>query len=117
MSSKDNLIPFNKRTEEERRKIAIAGGKASGEARRRKKTLKEAADYYLSLPVKSVKKKALLEGNGVDPENIDNQMAIIAGLVETASLGDPRAAKVLFAFLGEDARRPDGGVILADDIS
>ena len=35
----DNLIPFTERTKEEQRKIAIQGGKASGEARRQKATM------------------------------------------------------------------------------
>lgn len=36
-----NLIPLNKRTKEEQTQIATKGGKASGEARRKRKTLKE----------------------------------------------------------------------------
>lgn len=39
--SRANLKPQNKRTKEEQREIAIKGGKASGEARRNRKTLKE----------------------------------------------------------------------------
>ena len=50
MSNEKNLIPFNKRTESEQREIAQQGGIASGRARRRKRSMKEAADYYLSLP-------------------------------------------------------------------
>lgn len=37
----ENLIPMNKRTKSEQRAIATAGGKASGESRRKRKTLKE----------------------------------------------------------------------------
>lgn len=36
-----NLKPMNKRTKEEQKKIASKGGKASGEARRKRKTLRE----------------------------------------------------------------------------
>ena len=36
-----NLKPMNKRTKEEVKKIASKGGKASGEARRKRKTLRE----------------------------------------------------------------------------
>ena len=50
VSNEKNLIPFNKRTESEQREIAQQGGIASGKARRRKRSMKEAADYYLSLP-------------------------------------------------------------------
>jgi hypothetical protein len=41
MANEQNLIPMNERTKSEQRAIASAGGKASGEARRRRKTLKE----------------------------------------------------------------------------
>ena len=41
MANEKNLIPQNRRTKSERREIAIKGGKASGEARRKRKTLKE----------------------------------------------------------------------------
>lgn len=41
MATVENLIPFNKMTEEEQRAIASKGGKASQEARKRRKTLKE----------------------------------------------------------------------------
>jgi len=41
MKGKENLIPLNKRTKEERREIAKMGGKKSGEVRREKKKLSE----------------------------------------------------------------------------
>lgn len=39
--NKDNLISLATRTTEEKRRIGIAGGKASGEARRKRKSIKE----------------------------------------------------------------------------
>lgn len=42
----ENLIPQNMRTKEEQRDIATMGGKASGEARRRKKTLREMFETF-----------------------------------------------------------------------
>jgi hypothetical protein len=44
----ENLIPFNELTEEEQREIAKKGGKASGEARAKRKTLKEELLLLLS---------------------------------------------------------------------
>lgn len=41
MANESNLIPQSKRTKNEQREIARKGGKASGEARRKRKTLKE----------------------------------------------------------------------------
>ena len=46
-NGQENLIPFNERTEEEKRKIAIMGGKASGEARREKATFKKMLERVL----------------------------------------------------------------------
>ena len=48
MPNEKNLIPFNQRTESEAREYGRAGGIASGASRRRKRSLKEAADIYLS---------------------------------------------------------------------
>lgn len=118
MPNEKNLIPFDERTESEQREIAQKGGIASGVARRRKKALKEAADFYLSLPVSERKQWNAISKKGVPPEDIDNQMAMIVGLHDMAAMGDARCAKVLIDLLGEDAREDgDGGVVIVDDIS
>ena len=98
----DNLIPFDQRSEEEQREIRRKGGIASGVARRRKRALKEAADLYLSLPVSDKRTWNRLARRGIDPEDIDNQMLVIAGLTDAATCGDAKAAAVLFKALGED---------------
>lgn len=102
MSNEKNLIPFNKRTESEQREIAQQGGIASGKARRRKRSMKEAADYYLSLPETDRRRVNALLRDAVDPEDIDNQMAVIKGITARAKKGDPQAANVLLKMLGED---------------
>ena len=116
MANEQNLIPFSERSKEEAREYGRKGGQASGAARRRKRSLKEAADYYLSLPVAGTKKWNKIAGEGVDPEDVDNQMAIIVGLSRAAALGDAKAAKVLFDVLGEDARDDGEGVQIIDDL-
>lgn len=98
----DNLIPFDQRSEDEQREIRRKGGIASGVARRRKRALKEAADLYLSLPVSDKRTWNRLARRGIDPEDIDNQMLLIAGLTDAAACGDAKAAAVLFKALGED---------------
>ena len=98
----DNLIPASQRTPEERREIAQKGGIASGIARRRKRALKEAADLYLFLPVSDKRTANRLARRGIDPEDIDNQMLVIAGLTDAAACGNAKAAAVLFKALGED---------------
>jgi|GEM_PF-168745 len=111
-----NLIPFNRRTESEQRAIQSAGGIASGAARRRKKSLKEAADLYLSLPVSDKRRWNKIARRYVDPEDVDNQMAMIIGLTEAATAGDARAAKVIIELLGDSAGEDDGGVQIIDDL-
>lgn len=109
MSNEKNLIPFNKRTESEQREIAQQGGIASGKARRRKRSMKEAADYYLSLPETDRRSVNALLRDAVDPEDIDNQMAVIKGITARAKKGDPQAANVLLKMLGEEVPQEDPG--------
>lgn len=115
MANEENLIPNCERSPSELRQMCSNGGKASGVARRRKKSLKEAADLFLSLPVSDTKSWNKIAKQGVDPEDIDNQMAIIVGLSLKAAKGDSKAAKVLFDLLGEDAgaepNAPDDGFV------
>lgn len=114
MANEKNLIPLDKRTKSEQREIQSSGGIASGAARRRKRSLKEAADLYLSLPVTDRRVFNKISRDGVDPEDIDNQMAIIAGLSKAAATGDSKAAKVLFDLLCDtdtgDSTTDDGFV-------
>ena len=110
MPNEKNLIPNSERTPEERREIATAGGKASGVSRRRKRSLKEAADLYLSLPVADRRTWNKIARRGVDPDDIDNQMAMIIGLTIAATAGDAKAAKVIVDLLGEDAHSEEAAV-------
>lgn len=112
MANERNIIPNSERTPEERREIARAGGIASGAARRRKRSLKQAADLYLSLPVTDRRVWNKITRDGVEPEDIDNQMAMIVGLTEAAVQGDARCAKVLIDLLGDstgEESTPDDG--------
>ena len=97
-----NLVPNEERTPDELRSITQKGGIASGKARRRKRSMKEAADYYLSLPETDHRSVNALLRDAVDPEDIDNQMAVIKGITARAKKGDPQAANVLLKMLGED---------------
>ena len=112
----ENLIPMDQRSEEEARELGRKGGIASGAARRRKKSLKEAADYFLSLPVADVKQFNKIAKAGVAPEDIDNQMAMIMGLTMAATAGDAKAAKVIVDLLGEDSKDAGGEVQIIDDL-
>ncbi len=100
------------RAGEEQAEVARQGGIASGVARRRKRALKEAAELYLSLPLRDGRKRNALLKDGIDPEDIDNQMAVIVGLTKVAQAGDAKSAKLLFEILGEigSGDKEGGGV-------
>ena len=116
MANEKNLIPFGERTESEQRDIRSAGGIASGAARRRKRSLKEAADIYLSLPVTDRRTWNKIARRGVDPDDIDNQMAMIIGLTMAATAGDAKAAKVIIDLIGEEDSQGEVGVEIIDDL-
>ena len=118
MANEENLIPFQDRTESEHREIAIAGGKASGESRRKRKAMREQAELLLSLPFqgmeitkitgKEVEIKNLLdeyaELSGLAPEEIDNQMAMIISMYQTilkGGMGSVNAFNSLRDLVGE----------------
>ena len=104
-----NLVPNEERTPDELRSITQKGGIASGVARRRKRSMREAADYYLALPETDRRSVNALLRDAVDPEDIDNQMAVIKGITARAKKGDPQAANVLLKMLGEEAPQEDPG--------
>lgn len=104
MSNEQNLVSIGDRTTEEQRAITSAGGKASGVTRRRKRSMREAAEYYLSLPVMDQKAINRFEKDGIEVGDIDNQMAVIVGLTKSAMKGDSRAAKLIMEMLGENPK-------------
>ena len=110
MPNEKNLIPMDQRSKSEARELGRNGGIASGVSRRRKRSLKEAADLYLSLPVSDRKMWNKISRHGVDPDDIDNQMAMIIGLTMAATAGDAKAAKVIVDLLGEDAHSGEAAV-------
>ena len=116
MANEKNLIPMDQRSQSEARELGREGGKASGVARRRKRSLKEAADIYLSLPVSDRRTWNKIARNGVDPDDIDNQMAMIIGLTMAATAGDARAAKVIIDLIGEEDSQGEAGVEIIDDL-
>lgn len=94
MNGRDNLIPQSERTKEEQREIARMGGIASGEARRRKKTMKEQADLLLSLPIEDKNTIKKLKKLGLSPEVADHQMALLfATLKRGIKTGDKTIAE------------------------
>ena len=99
MPNENNLIPLNQRTKSEQREIQSSGGVASGASRRRKRSMREAAE-----PPADQRRWNKIARQGVAPEDIDNQMAMVIGLTERAIKGDARAAKVMIDLLGDSTK-------------
>ena len=91
MANEQNLIPNSERTPSELREMARNGGLASGEARRKRKTLKEELLLMLS------------EG--------DTQQSVTLALIEKAMSGDTKAFEVIRDTIGE---KPVDKVMIAD---
>ena len=100
MAEKD-LIPMNQRTLEEQKKIARLGGIASGEARRRKKTLKQIGDMIGELPLKNKDGIKILKDAGIDESEAINDVAMIYRLYLKARSGDVRAIELLAKLRGQ----------------
>ena len=103
MANDENLKPQNKRPKSEQREIARQGGIASGKARRRKRTMKEAAKLILSLPVNS-EQAVLLAQYGIEEKDRTNITLIIAKAVQMAANGNLKAAEFVRDIIGESPK-------------
>lgn len=106
MANEKNLVPFDERTESEQREIASAGGKASGKARRRKKSMKQKMQLLLSLPAAD-NDQTELAAMGIDPEDMDNEMVLVKALFLAAAEGDTKAFDRIQDVLGRTVAREE----------
>ena len=98
---KENLINPNERTSEELREMTRKGGIKSGEARRRKKTMREALEllmYKTELPEQT---KQMLKAEGVNEDDFNHQMVITRSLIAKAESGDVQAYNAICSMIGE----------------
>lgn len=102
MANEKNLKSFKERTTSEQREIAIKGGKASGEARRERKRLRDCMNLILDLQP-GTKDWNRLSKMGLQPDEIDNRMLMVAALFQRAvKYGDVGAVKEIRAIIGDD---------------
>ncbi len=99
--NEQNLIPFNERSESEVRELNAKGGKASGEARRRKKDMKQKMKALLELPA-AANDREQLEALGVSPDDMDNEMVLVMSMFLSAAQGDTKAFDRVIQILGKD---------------
>ena len=98
---KENLINPKDRTSEELREMTRKGGIASGEARRRKKTMREALEMLMFDTELPEALKARMKSEGIHPEDMNHQMAITRSLIAKAESGDVQAYNAICAMIGE----------------
>lgn len=102
MSNVDNLVPQNKRTKSEQRKIAQKGGIASGKARKRKKQLKEIVKIFLEQLPSSEKARKKLKEAGFEEDEMTNQALLVLTTFKQAMKGNMRAIEFLRDMSGEN---------------
>lgn len=91
-------------TKEEQKKLKSMAGKASGKARREKKSMQQTADIILNLylngdkPADIEKVKSIQE---IKSANVTVKERIIMGLAVDAMKGDTRASRLLMELMGE----------------
>ena len=100
----ENLTPFSERSREERSENGRKGGRASGEARRRKKALRLALKEAVALQLKDLPadmRRAIMELVGISDDSRTVGDAVIGGLIIAASGGSAPMMKILFDVVGE----------------
>ena len=101
----DNLIPFNKRTEDEQRKITKAGGIASGIARRKKSTIKSLLKDWADSPISNAQLKKQAESFGLDTD--EGKAVLTAAILKNALKGNSKYMEYALKLLGEDSAPDD----------
>ena len=84
----ENLKPQSSRTKDEQRKIASAGGKASGEARRKQKTMREQFELLLSM-------------DSENKFNGSNQQEMCVAMLREAKKGNVKAFEAIRDTIGQ----------------
>ena len=97
-----HLQPQNTKTKERRQEIARMGGIASGESRRKRKTLREITELILSCRVTDQDKLARVYSlTGKPNEKVTNDMLLVTSLIESGLDGNIQAIKLIAELTGE----------------
>lgn len=100
MANEQNLKPRNLSTEEAT-SMGFKGGKASGEARRRRKTMREQLELLMGLKLAKKDVQDKLKALGINDTEIDNQMAMQVVMFQEALKGNTKAYELIRDTLGE----------------
>ena len=92
---------FHERTAEEQRRIAIAGGKASGEARRRKANFRKTLNLLLTAKIDSPEWTPLLESLGLDSTL---ESALNMAMIKEGLSGNVKAYEAVARYAGQSEK-------------
>lgn len=103
MANNDNLKGhgFHERTAREQRELAVAGGRASGEARRRKADFRKTLNFLLTAEIDHPEWTPVLKSMGLDSTL---ESAVNAAVIKKALSGDVRAYEAIRDTLGQTLR-------------
>lgn len=96
-----NLDPV--RTKEEAKRRGRNGGIASGKARRRKRSMMEAAELLMNMPISQDSVASTLKAMGFNDEDLTNQMAVLVAMLRESLQGNVSAATFLRDTKGDKA--------------
>lgn len=99
---------LKKLSPKEAREYGAKGGKASGESRRRRKSLRESMNALLGMPISNQRDFNKAMKMGYSPEDTDNSVMVVIALYERAKSGDVAAIKELRSLIGEDSSKDEG---------
>lgn len=103
MANDENLKGhgFHERTAKEQREIAVMGGKASGEARRKKADFRRTLNLLLTAKIDSPEWTPILEALGLDSTL---ESAVNAAMIKEALAGNVKAYEAIARYAGQTDR-------------
>ncbi|GLC79230.1 PBSX family phage terminase large subunit [Lacrimispora brassicae] len=101
MANNENLVPFSNRSVSEAREYGRKGGKASGEARRKKADFRKTLNALLTAEIDNPEWSPFLEALGLDSTL---ESAVNAAMIKEALLGDVKAYEAIAKYSGQNLK-------------
>lgn len=101
MANKRNLVQFSGRSREEVEEINRRGGKASGEARRKKADFRKTLNAWLTAEIDSPEWSPVLEALGLDSTL---ESAVTGAMIKEALSGNVKAFEAIAKYSGQSAQ-------------
>lgn len=101
MANNENLIPFNRRSVNEAREFGRRGGKASGEARRKKADFRRTLNLLLTTEIDSKEWTPLLNALGLDSTL---ETALNMAMIKEGLAGNVKAYEAIAKYSGQSAQ-------------